>query len=334
MNESPSSTQPSPAPPLWRRALSIAGCVFLGGVLLLAAWSKSLDPAAFADEVRTQGLDFLLSGEVVAFIALALEWFLGAALLLAIRRWWILWPSAALVAFFVYLTGRTWYLDSQGLLPETAGCGCFGNLVQRTPAEAFWQDLLLMVPALLLAFLAWERGGRPVVRSVLVLLATVGGTVFAWKAPDLPLDELATRLKPGANVADFCAGSPEEGTQVCMNAILPETKGRHLVVMTGLDNEEFLGEIESLNELLWSGSGPNLWVLSSAEGEERFQFQFSHGAAFEVLETPEPMMSPLYRTLPRSFLMEDGEVLETWSGMPPVENFLTHRDYSDQPSEE
>ena len=316
------SSEDSPTP-LWRRALSIAGCVFLGGVLLLAAWSKSLDPAAFADEVRTQGLDFLLSGEVVALIALALEFFLGTALLLAIRRRWVLWPSAALVAFFVFLTGRTWYLDSKGLLPEAAGCGCFGNLVQRTPAEAFWQDLLLMVPALLLAFLASERGGRPTIRALLVLLVTVAGTAFAWKAPELPLDDLATRLKPGAEVSDFCAGSAEEGTQVCMDAILLDTKGRHLIVMTDLENEAFLGGLESLNELAWSGAGPQLWVLSSAEGDEKFQFQFSHSAAFEILETPEPLMAPLYRTLPRSFLMEDGKVLQTWSGLPPTDTFLS-----------
>ncbi|MDA8020119.1 MAG: hypothetical protein MPN21_22000 [Thermoanaerobaculia bacterium] len=310
------------APPFWRRSASVAGCIFLGAVLLVAAWSKSLDPLAFGEEVRAQGLDFLLSGEIVALLALALEYFLGTALLLAIRRRWVLWPSAALVAFFVFLTGRTWYLDAKGLLPEAAGCGCFGNLVQRTPAEAFWQDLLLMVPALALAFLTVERGGRPLVRLVLVGLATVAGTAFAWKAPELPLDDFATRLKPGVEIDQFCAGSSEEGMQVCMNAILPETQGRHLVVMTDLENKEFLGDMESLNELVWSGAGPRLWVLSSAEAEERFQFQFSHGATFEVLETPAPLMSPLYRTLPRSFLMEDGKVLETWSGMPPVKNFL------------
>lgn len=314
--DAPTETAPQP---LWRRALSILGCAFLGAVLLVAAWSKSLDPAAFSDEVRTQGLDFLLSGEVVALIALALEFSLGTALLFAIRRRWVLWPSAALVAFFVFLTGRTWYLDSKGLLPEAAGCGCFGNLVQRTPAEAFWQDLLLMVPALLLAFLAMEKGRRPVLRVAVVALVTVAGTVFAWKAPELPLDELATRLKPGAKITDFCAGSAEGDTQVCMNAILPETQGRHLVVLTDLGNETFLGSIESLNELVWSGNGPHLWVLSSASEEEMFEFKFSHGAAFDVLETPEPVMSPLYRTLPRSFLMEDGTVLETWSGLPPTE---------------
>lgn len=312
-------TEQAAAPlPLWRRTASFLGAVLLGCVFLVAAWAKSLNPAAFADEIRSHGLDLLLSGETVAILALALEYFLGTALVLAVRRRWVLWPTAALVAFFVFLTGRTWYLDTKGLLPEAAGCGCFGNLVQRTPAEAFWQDLLLMVPALLLAFLATGRG-LPKLRLAMVALVTLAGTVFAWKAPELPIDDLATTLKPGAEIADFCAGSAEEGTQTCMNAILPETQGRHVIVLADLEDPAFLSGIEQLNEFVWTESTPELWVLAAAEAEELFQFRFTHGASFDVLETPEPIMSPLYRTLPRSFLMEDGRVLQTWSGLPPLD---------------
>ena len=110
----------------------------MGGVLLLAAWSKSLDPASFADEVRTQGLDFLLSGETVALIALALEWFLGAALVLAIRRWWILLPTSALVAFFLALTGRTYWRASRGLrrpkTPAAAASATWWSAPRRRPS--------------------------------------------------------------------------------------------------------------------------------------------------------------------------------------------------------
>ena len=33
-------------------------------------------------------------------------------------------------------------------------CGCFGDLITRTPAEAFWQDLVLLLPPLLSPYLA------------------------------------------------------------------------------------------------------------------------------------------------------------------------------------
>lgn len=306
--------------PTWRRVASRAGAVVLGLVLLVASWAKALDPDAFAAEISSQGLDFLLPASWVAMIALLLEIFLGAALVLGVRKRWTLWPSAGLVVFFLFLTGRTWWRAAQGTLPEAAGCGCFGNLVQRTPAEAFWQDLLLMVPALLLAFLARSQGGAKI-RLVVVSFVTAAGLVFAWQAPDLPLDDLATRLHPGAETASFCAGSPEDGAQTCMDAILPEIEeGEHLVILADLDDPAFVEALPRLEEYYWTEGVPRLWVLSSASEEELFQFRFRHPAPFEIRETPEPILKPLYRTLPRSFRVDGGTVTETWSGVPPLDD--------------
>jgi uncharacterized membrane protein YphA (DoxX/SURF4 family) len=135
----------------------IAGAV-LGIVLLVAVWAKAVDPASFAEQIRTEKLDFALSAPAIALLALALEAGLGLALLLGVRRNWVLVPATLLVAFFLFLTGRAWWLSAHGLRDAAASCGCFGNLVQRTPAEAFWQDLLLLVPPLVLAFVG--RGSR------------------------------------------------------------------------------------------------------------------------------------------------------------------------------
>jgi hypothetical protein len=37
-----------------------------------------------------------------------------------------------------------------------------------------------------------------------------------------------------------------------------------------------------------------------------------------VVETPPELMRPLYRRLPRSFLVKDGRVTRTFAGMPPL----------------
>lgn len=311
--------------PTWLRALGVLGGVFLGVVFLVAAWAKSLDPSAFAGQITSEGLDFLLPAGAVALIALALEVFLGSALVLAIRRWWILWPTTALVAFFLFLTGRSYWRFSRGILPEEGGsCGCFGNLVERTPAEAFWQDLLLMVPALLLAFLARDRADRqPIWRLAVVSVLTVAGLVFSWKAPELPLDNLATRLKPGVDAMAFCAGSEASGTRVCMDGVLPEVAvGEHVVILAELDDEAWGETTGALNEYHWAGTGPTLWVLTSASNEELFNFRFARGPSFEIREAPPALLKPLYRTLPRSFLVRDGEVIETYSGWPPLEDLV------------
>ena len=315
--EAPTSEK---SPALWKRTLGIVGGMFLGAIFLVAAWAKALDTSSFAAQITSEGLDFLLPAGAVALFALALEVALGSALMLWVRRWWILWPTAALVVFFLFLTGRSYWRYTQGIEPEDAGCGCFGNLVQRTPAEAFWQDVLLMVPALLLAFLARDLfKALPRVRLIAVGFLTGAVVLLGWKAPDLPLDDLATRLKPGADPMTWCAGGGD-GPRTCMDSVLPElAQGEHVVVLVDINDREFGGHVESLNEYTWAGRGPSLWVLSGNTEEELFSFRFSSGPAFELREAPSPLLRPLYRTLPRSFLVRDGRVVETFRGLPPLQ---------------
>ncbi|MEM8963966.1 MAG: MauE/DoxX family redox-associated membrane protein, partial [Acidobacteriota bacterium] len=206
----------------WLGWIGWAGGAFLGLVLLVAAWAKALDPLAFAEQITKEGLDFLLPALAVALIAIALEVGLGAALLLNLRRRGVLVGAIALVLFFLFLTGRNYWRYANGLIDDEPGCGCFGNLVERSPAEAFWQDLLLMVPALGLAWLGRPTGKLGWWRPALVGVLTVGAAIFAWQSPTLPLDNLATRLKPAVQISDLCAGKEEDDTRVCLDSLVPE----------------------------------------------------------------------------------------------------------------
>jgi uncharacterized membrane protein YphA (DoxX/SURF4 family) len=312
MEPTSSSTNPERPRLAW---LGTAGGVVLGVALLVAVWAKALDPVAFAEQIRTEGLDVLLSAQAVALIALALEAGLGLALLLGVRRLWVLVPAALLVAFFVFLNGRDWWMSAHGLR-QAESCGCFGNLVQRTPAEAFWQDLLLLVPALLLAFVGRSRSSRfPTARVAVVVLATVAVALFAWKSPELPLDDLATRLRPGVEIEKLCAGGGAD--PVCLSTVAPDLKsGSHLVVMTKLDDPAFEKAVGSLNDK--ASRGDAVWVLSASPQETQQAFFWRFGPKFQIVETPEPLMRPLYRRLPRSFRVQDGRVTETYPGLPPT----------------
>ncbi len=309
------------ASPTWLKFAGSAGGVVLGLVFLVAAWAKTLDPSAFAQEIEHQGLAILLPAMAVALIALALEVALGSALVLGVRRRWVLWPTAALVVFFLFLTGRAYLRYLGGEVPDEAGCGCFGNLVERTPTEAFWQDLLLMVPALLLAFLG-RRGAShrlPVLRLVWVGLLTLATVVVAWKAPDLPLDNLATRVKPGTEILSLCAGSEEDGTRVCMDGVAPELgSGEHLVLLAELEDPALIANLDALNEYHLSGEAGMVWLLTGASDEQLAAFRFGYFPAFEIREAPAALLRPMYRTLPRSFRIRDGRVEETYSGLPSL----------------
>ena len=309
--------------PAWRRALGTAAAVFLGAVLLVAAYAKAIDPEAFAEQMRTEGLTFGLPAMALALGALALEAGLGSALALAVRRLWVLVPAALLSAFFLLLTGRNWWLTETGRRDPDASCGCFGNLVERTPAEAFGQDLLLLGVPALLAFLGRPRGGPqvPALRTAAAALVAAAVAGFAWRAPELPLDDLATRLAPGAEVAALCAGAGDG--RVCLDAVVPElTEGEHVVVLSGLEDPELTGAIDRLNDYAIEAApagAPSLWLVNPDPLEAQRGFYWRWGPAFAVREAPPALLRPLYRRLPRSFLVRDGAVAATWSGLPPLE---------------
>jgi len=128
------------------------GAFILGAVLIIATFGKVAEPIVFVEQIRNEGLDFLFSANTVALIALALEIWLGFALLLGDRSRWILYPTTLLVAFFLFITGRTYWLVVTGQIDNTYDCGCFGVFMERTVIEAFWQDLFLLVPPLLMCF--------------------------------------------------------------------------------------------------------------------------------------------------------------------------------------
>lgn len=320
------------AGPSWRWWLGTAAAVFLGAIYLVAVYAKAIAPGAFVTQIETEGLDFLVPAVAVAFVALAVEAAVGVALLANLRRLWVLVPTALLTLFFLGLNTRAWWLDARGLREDAAGCGCFGNLVDRTPAEALVQDLLILGVPTLLVFLGRPRVGRrfPPLRTALVLLAALAVPLFAWKAPELPLDDLATRLKPGVEIAALCSG--REDTRICLDTLVPElTVGEHLVVLTTLDDETFLAAVDRFSDYALAagtaaaeGDGaPPLWVLAPGTEEEHRAFFWSHGPAFELREVPQTVLAPLYRRLPRSFRVEGGTVTETWSGLPPLPESTT-----------
>lgn len=182
----------------WKLLVWWVATVFLGGVFLLAVWGKMLEPGLFIDQIRLEGLDFLLSAAAVAVLALALEAGLGVALVLGVRHRGVLYVTLALVVFFLFLTGRNYWLVSQGLRDPEASCGCFGSLIERSPAEAFWQDLLLLVPPLVLIFWLLPTDPRPAgvprIRLAVALLAALVAGGYTWNSAALKFHEVANEI--------------------------------------------------------------------------------------------------------------------------------------------
>jgi hypothetical protein len=300
-------------------ALGAFGGVVLGLVLLVASGAKALDPVAFGEGIEALGLGFtrIVPPFAAALGALAIETLLGALLLANLRRTPVLVAATLLVLFFLAITGRSAWRAAHGIVEQGAACGCFGNLVERTPQEAFRQDLLMLVPALLLAWLG-RPGARDAVRVRLgvAFAVTVAVVGFAAAAPGLPLDDRATRLRPGVALDTLCAG--REAERVCLDFVAPRLmSGEHWVVIADGGGSEFEALAGRLNAHARAGAEPPIAVLAELTPERRQELFWSVAPAFDLHETPRALLRPLYRSLPRSFRVEDGRVTDTWPGLPP-----------------
>jgi hypothetical protein len=176
----------------WKKTVGILGGVILGCVLIIAAFGKAADPLLFVEHIRNEALDFFLSGNSVALITVALEMALGVALLSGVRSLWILLPSSLLVAFFLFLNGQAYWLVVTGQRENTYECGCFGVFLSRTVTEAFWQDLFLLLPPLLMCFVGRQTARVTFSgwRLAAVILSTVLILAYIVVIPGLPEEVL------------------------------------------------------------------------------------------------------------------------------------------------
>ncbi len=300
----------------WLDRLGWLGGAVLGLVLIVAAGLKALDPAGFGEEIARQKVQLGLPLQLATLAALLIEVGLGAALIVNLRRRPVMIAATLLVGFFLFLTGRAAWREAHGVVDDRGSCGCFGALVERTPREAFAQDLLLLVPALALAWIGRPGARDRIAPRVAVALTLAGATAaLALAAPGLAVDDWATRLRPGVALAEICAGRDEK--RVCLSNLAPElTAGEHLVVIAELNDPGFEALAKRLNAYTRSGQEPPLTLLADFTLDQRQALFWRVRPAFVLHETPRALLRPLYRRLPRSFRLDAGRVSATWSELP------------------
>jgi hypothetical protein len=272
----------------------------LGAVLLLAAYAKAIDPQGFAVHLREMLPVPAAAAYVCGLVVVAFEAGLGTALLGGSRHRRVLLLASATFLVFVGIVG--WQLVRPG---EAAACGCFGQLLERTPWQALYEDVGFVV----LSGLAWlGRTARPaVLRKGPSVFGAGAGVALALCAPWLTLDDHATALAPGVTVA-----------ATHLDEIVPELRtGRHLVLLLDRADPATRARIMHLNERLKLPGGPTpVWGVADDDRELAIAFLWSAGPAFEVRSAPPRMLRRLYRALPRSALIDGGQVVATWSGFP------------------
>jgi len=284
---------------LWRRIVAYLGVAFAGFMFLVAGLLKGLDPGSFASQIAGDVPFLDAVSAPLAIAGVAVETVLGAAFLLGFRRRWLLAAGLLLVVVFIAVTVPKLGSD------DPTGCGCFGNFVVRTPAEVLMEDLA-MGAGLLLGFLGGPGSSFRSWRRPVVALAAVIGLGLPLAAPALPLDNFATRLKPGATIADLQ-----------LQEAMPEMdSGTHVVIIAG----EALDACQDIPDSLFTYTEERpeqtFWLVRPSEVLAREGATWLCMFGTEMVEIPNPVARPLYRTLPRSFEVVNGVVTRTWEGLP------------------
>ena len=274
--------------------------IVVAAVILVAAILKALDPLAFAEQIRAYGI-FPNLAWLAAWSFIISEVLLAGALLVNLYTRLTGTLSLILLAFFIGIT-------AYGMMIGLSGdCGCFGNLVHRSPEQVIIEDALMML-AVVFGMLVLSRERRKAAwwRIALVLVlgaAAAATTAFAYK---LPVDSFATSLRPGAKLDTW----PVEG----LNRDLG--RGTHVVFLFSSKSRDVQVDVAMMNAVAQTEGIPSAIGLITEGTAAVTEVMFQFGTAFPVGALEPRFARNLYRTLPRTFVLHEGTVVDVWSRIP------------------
>jgi uncharacterized membrane protein YphA (DoxX/SURF4 family) len=294
--------------------------VALGLVFLAAAAAKGADLAAFEEQVVSYGIVGGILAKAVAWSLVPLEALLGAALLVGYRRRLAAAAIGLLLVFFIGVSAWAWATG------KTGGCGCFGSLESRTPQQVIEEDLGLLALAVVALFPLFPAASRPagspgttgalnLARKLVVVSFCLGAVAYQFAAPGLPIDNYVTALRPGREVADLgLILGPEH----------PEGwNGSKLVALIDMKSDSAGATVAALNDLGGKPGVPPIVAFAAGNEADRGEFFWKYGPRFQLEESTADALRPLYRKLPRFFLVHDGRVKRTWNeSFPTVEDLF------------
>ncbi|MBW1989934.1 MAG: hypothetical protein JRI97_10370 [Deltaproteobacteria bacterium] len=280
--------------------------VLLGGVFLVAAAVKVADMALFTRQILDYGIVSswpLAAAGAWGFVFA--ESILAGALLAGWRPREALWGTAALLLVFIGVTGWAWAGDG------VDDCGCFGELLKRTPGQALAEDLVLL--AIAAAALMLHRPGKPRLqrfRASVTVLFALAGLVLPWVF--------------GLSFSALPRGRAGEAPPLGRVAILqgPEvdlSSGRWLLEIMDTGCDHCAEAVMPLNMVHQEPSMPRVAALSVNEPGAVEDFIARTGAEFPILKVAREDYLRLLGDgeIPRYILAAEGTIVSVWDGELP-----------------
>lgn len=302
-----------------RRSWRLWGSRVLGGavglVLLTAGILKAIDMELFVRQLRDYGI---VSDHTVliliAWALIAVECVLGIGLLVLYRPGIVFSFTALLLLVFLGVTSWAWLAGS------TEDCGCFGAWMKRTPRDAVFEDLVLLAAT----GLAWA-GCRNIdttrsrARGWAVIVAFLAGIVLPV-ASGLPVPRIQD---PGSG----SIGIGLDRLRIPGLEHIDLNYGDYLLMLTDTECEHCQEAVPEFNALAEQGDMPYMIALSPNTESERLRFIEELQPAFPVGPVNKDIFWHMLGDgdIPRTLLVRDGEVLETWDKRVPDQQSIREK---------
>lgn len=282
--------------------------ILIAVVFLVAAILKALDPVVFIEQITAYDI---LPGlaPIAAWSLIIVECVLAGALIVNLLPRIIPFLTMGLLLFFI---GVTLYGMSIGLGED---CGCFGNLYHRGPEMVIIEDAIMLVGLVFVVVVLWkrqtERNGLRYAVTAAVGLASAGVIALS---PFIPADNIVTQLHPGSSFTTW----PVDGLYgKDLNS------GTHVVFLFTVAAEDIGSQVGRMNAVAREIEGTSAVGLIIDGTEHLTTLMFEYAAAFPVAALEPRFARPLYRMLPRTFILHNGSVTDTWSELPSPASVVT-----------
>jgi hypothetical protein len=298
----------------WRVWVARSIEVVIGAVLLAAGLLKAYQPLDFIEQIT----DYRLIAapalvKVIAWLMIAVECMLGAALIVGYRRRIMIPATAILFLIFLAAVGWAWATGA------TADCGCFGSWVERTPAQAFLEDVLLLLATCAAWLLTrYEPARFRSLRLGAVTMALMAGLIVTALASNSQRQssDPARRLE-----AQSEQQHPFQ-TLAISDLSADVSQGFYLIALLDTGCDHCQASVPALNQLMARLDGaPPLVALCPNQAADVVGFQQKFGAQFPIGRISRDDFVRLFERgkPPRTFLLRNGAVVKIWDGQVPSE---------------
>ena len=289
--------------------------IVLGAVLMTAGVVKGLGIHSFINQINQYGLlpdDTRITGSLAWFMVIV-EIAFGAALIVNWRATTVL--SGVMAMLLIFIGALAWAIIKGGV----DDCGCFGQAAVRSPTQALFEDVILLIGTIAAWHLSRGRIQYPhPVKGWVVAIACVFGLALPVTTGSLPWSRTIQALAS--------PGSPQEIVlRAPTGEVIDFKTGTALLAVMSTDCFHCRESVPRLNDIV-EEIGQTIQVYGVAANQQREidRFVEENFTFYPIIPIDEKSLTTLLGAdpLPKFVFIHDGNIVAQWSDHLPSSQAL------------